>query len=181
MCSDDTENMQGISNAPCCKSFEYRPLPLTFISTLPLYLTGYSREEKQTRWEKFQWSWFLTFKFLVDLTKICGISRGKPLFCLKFPRVKLKNEKFQKVFQKSMSSNPLPHSPFPQFFFWMQMKICICFDTYLGKYPTVFPVLSLHAIAYLLRTIVDGSSSLLAFKFLRMNQLLYGFRKARSA
>ena len=109
--------MQGISNAPCCKSFEYRPLPLTFISTLPLYLTGYSRKEKQTRWEKFQWSWFLTFKFPVDLIKICGISRGKALFCLKFPRVKLKNEKFQKVFQKSMSSNPLPHSPFPQFFF----------------------------------------------------------------
>ena len=129
--------MQGISNAPCCKSFEYRPLPLTFISTLPLYLTGYSRKEKQTKWEKFQWSWFLTFKFPVDLTKICGISRGKALFCLEFPRVKLKNEKLQRVFQNSMSSNPPPL--LPRVFFWMQMKKCICFDTYLGKYPTVFP------------------------------------------
>ena len=111
LCSDDTENMQGISNAPCCKSLEYRPLPLTFISTLPPYLTGYSREEKQTRWEEFQCSWFLTFEFPVDLTKICGIPRGKALFCLEFPRVKWKNEKFQRVFQKSVSSNSPPPTP----------------------------------------------------------------------
>ena len=30
--------MQGISNPPGCKSFEYHRLPFTFISTLPMYL-----------------------------------------------------------------------------------------------------------------------------------------------
>ena len=43
MCSDDTENMQGISTPslsppPCCKSFEYRRLSFTYISTPPPYL-----------------------------------------------------------------------------------------------------------------------------------------------
>lgn len=88
--------MQSISNAPCCKSFEYRRLPLTLISTLPPYL----------------------------------------------------------------------------------IKKCICFDTCLEKFPIVFPSLSLYAIAYQSRTIEDGSSSLLALKFLKINQLLCGFHKA---
>ena len=96
LCSGNTENMQSISNAPCCKSFEYRRLPLTLISTLPPYL----------------------------------------------------------------------------------IKECICFDTCLEKFPIVFPSLSLYAIAYLSRTIEDGSSSLLAFRFLKINQLLCGFHKA---
>ena len=94
---------------------------------------------------------------------------------------KVKKLKIPEGFPKKYVLKPPPPLPFPPVFFWMQMKICICFDTYLGEYPTVFPFLSLHEIAYLLRTIVDGSSSLLAFKFLRMNQLLCGFRKAHSA
>ena len=44
------------------------------------------------------------------------------------------------------------------------MKTCICFDTFLGTYPTVFPFLSLHTITYLSCTREDGSSSLLVFK-----------------
>ena len=73
--------MQGISNYPCRKAFEYHRLSFAFIFTLPQYL----------------------------------------------------------------------------------MKICICFDTYLGTCPTVFPILSLQAVACLSCTRVDDSSSLLAF------------------
>ena len=73
--------MQGISNYPCCKSFEYHRLSFAFIFTLPQYL----------------------------------------------------------------------------------MKKFICFDTYLGTCPTVFPILSFQAIACLSCTRVDDSSSLLAF------------------
>ena len=60
---------------------------------------------KKKSWN-FQGSSILGLKFPRGVTQLCRISRSGALFCLEFPGVKQKNEKFQGVFQKSMSSTP---------------------------------------------------------------------------
>ena len=65
----------------------------------------------------FQGSSFLGSEFPRDLTQLYGISRGGALFCLEFPGLKEKNEKFQ-GFSKKYTLNP-PPPPYPRrFFFW---------------------------------------------------------------
>ena len=54
----------------------------------------------------FQGSWFLVLGLPRDLKQFCGISRSGALFCLEFPGVKQKKEKFQWGFQRSIFSTP---------------------------------------------------------------------------
>ena len=41
----------------------------------------------------FQGSWFQVLKFLKGVTQLCGVSMGEALFCLEFPRGKVKKPK----------------------------------------------------------------------------------------
>ena len=62
---------------------------------------------RKNHMRKFQGSWFLALEFPRDVTMFCGISKGGVLFCLEF------HEKFQGVFQKSLSPPPSPPPPPP--------------------------------------------------------------------
>ena len=52
----------------------------------------------------FHGSLFLALEFLRERTQFYIISRGWPLFCLEFPGIKKRTEKFQGSFHKSISS-----------------------------------------------------------------------------
>ena len=68
--------------------------------------SGISKPDQEKIMWNFQRSWTLDLKFPRNLTKICGIPRGK---------VK-KTEKFQRGFQRSMSST----SPSPCVVFFLE-------------------------------------------------------------